>query len=286
MSAPASSAAAIVAAVDRPQILMRKGGLTAFMTGKRLPFLARPVNFGDVPKLGQLDRSCRLCDGQKMKLSPLSVDPQDAPWDADFCEKFAQLLAWRRDVRHFRGDPVPPALLTQLIELACLSPSVGNAQPWRFVLVEAPARRAAIIANFEACNADALAACEPARQESYAALKLAGLREAPVHLAVFCEEAPEDGHGLGRQTMPEMLRYSVVCAVHALWLAARCQGLGVGWVSILDPQRVGATLERPDSQILVAYLCIGWPMDDHLTPELQRRGWQHRHPTQRFLTRL
>ncbi|MGL4975902.1 MAG: 5,6-dimethylbenzimidazole synthase, partial [Bosea sp. (in: a-proteobacteria)] len=133
--------------------------------------------------------------------------------DEGFRETFTQLLAWRRDVRHFRRDPVPDALVTQLIDLACLSPSVGNAQPWRFVLVETPERRAAVIANFEASNAAALAACEPEKQESYAALKLAGLREAPIHLAVFCDEDPSAGHGLGRQTMPEMLRYSVVCAV-------------------------------------------------------------------------
>ncbi len=203
-----------------------------------------------------------------------------------FREALVQLLAWRRDVRHFRRDPVPDALVIELVELACLSPSVGNAQPWRFVLVETPEKRAAIIANFEASNMKALAACEPARQESYAALKLAGLREAPVHLAVFCEEAPSAGHGLGRQTMPEMLRYSVVCAVHALWLAARSHGLGVGWVSILDPAQACATLEQPESRTLVAYLCIGWPQDVHLTPELQRRGWQDRLPSREFLNRL
>lgn len=221
------------------------------------------------------------------------MNPEDSPafasaafQDDRFRETFAQLLAWRRDVRHFRSDPVSDALVLRLIELACLSPSVGNAQPWHFVLVETAARRAAIIENFESSNRAALAACDPSRQQSYAALKLAGLHEAPVHLAVFCSEDPHAGHGLGRQSMPEMLRYSVVCAVHSLWLAARSHGLGVGWVSILDPAQVCRTLAQPEGRTLIAYLCLGWPQEDHPTPELQRRGWQDRLPPKDFLSRM
>ena len=121
---------------------------------------------------------------------------------------------------------------------------------------------------------------------SYAALKLAGLREAPVHLAVFCDETTPTGHGLGRQTMPEMLRYSVVCAVHTLWLAAQARGLGVGWVSILDPVAVRDCLDVWPDWTLVAYLCIGWPQEAHAVPELERRGWQERLPAETFcLTR-
>ncbi|HNB29207.1 MAG TPA: 5,6-dimethylbenzimidazole synthase, partial [Alphaproteobacteria bacterium] len=125
-----------------------------------------------------------------------------------FRSEFRDLLRWRRDVRHFRNDPIPEALVDELLDLACLAPSVGNAQPWRFVSVDAAENRAAIIANFAHANERALAGYQGERAQLYAGLKLAGLKEAPRHLAVFCDEATAQGAGLGRQTMPETLRYS------------------------------------------------------------------------------
>jgi 5,6-dimethylbenzimidazole synthase len=193
-----------------------------------------------------------------------------------FRHELRQLLRWRRDVRHFRTDPVEPATIDELLDLACLAPSVGNAQPWRFVSVDDPANRAAIIANFNEANQRALAGYHGERAQLYAGLKLAGLQEAPRHLAVFCDESTAQGSGLGRQTMPETLRYSVVIAVHTLWLAARTRGLGVGWVSILDPVAAAQTLRVPEGWSLVAYLCLGWPAENHEVPELQRVGWQAR----------
>ena len=187
-----------------------------------------------------------------------------------------ELLRWRRDVRQFRTDPIPEAMVEELLDLACLAPSVGNAQPWRFVSVDDPANRAAIVANFNDANQRALAGYHGERAQLYAGLKLAGLQEAPRHLAVFCDESTAQGSGLGRQTMPETLRYSDVLAVHTLWLAARTRGLGVGWVSILDPDAATRQLHVPDGWILVAYLCLGWPVEDHDEPELQRTGWQAR----------
>ncbi len=193
-----------------------------------------------------------------------------------FRSEFRDLLRWRRDVRHFRTDPIAEALVDELLDLACLAPSVGNAQPWRFVSVDAAANRAAIIANFERANERALSGYQGERAQLYAGLKLAGLKEAPRHLAVFCDEATAQGAGLGRQTMPETLRYSAVLAVHTLWLAARVRGLGIGWVSILDPQEAAQQLAVPQDWTLVAYLCLGWPTEDHDQPELQRLGWQAR----------
>ncbi len=199
-------------------------------------------------------------------------------FDRSFCDSLAALLAWRRDVRRFRRDPVDPATFARLLDLASLAPSVGNAQPWRFVTVDDPARRAAVIENFERCNHAALGSYSGERAALYAQLKLAGLKEAPVHLAVFADEDPAAGCGLGRATMPETLRYSAVLAVHTLWLAARAEGIGVGWVSILDPADVAAVLEVPETWALVAYLCIGHPEEEHLDPELERHGWQAREP--------
>lgn len=179
-------------------------------------------------------------------------------------------------MRRFRTDPIPAALVEELLDLACLAPSVGNAQPWRFVSVDDPANRAAIIANFNAANERALAGYHGERARLYAGLKLAGLQEAPRHLAVFCDERTTQGRGLGRQTMPETLRYSAVLAVHTLWLAARTRGIGIGWVSILDAEAATRQLRVPGGWVLVAYLCLGWPVEEQDEPELQRAGWQAR----------
>jgi 5,6-dimethylbenzimidazole synthase len=144
------------------------------------------------------------------------------------------------------------------------------------VTVEAPARRAAMRANFAACNAAALARQGSDRAARYAALKLAGLDEAPCHLAVFTEPDPAQGHGLGRATMPETIAYSAVLAIHTLWLAARAQGLGLGWVSILDPQAVIAALDVPADWHFIGYFCLGVAATEHDTPELERTGWEQR----------
>jgi 5,6-dimethylbenzimidazole synthase len=195
-------------------------------------------------------------------------------YDSGFCERLSELFAWRRDVRRFKTDPLPAPLIESLVRTAALAPSVGNSQPWRFVSVESESARAAIIASFNACNAAALKSYEGERAALYARLKLAGLQEAPVHLAVFCDHAVEAGFGLGRKTMPETLDYSVVAAIHTLWLAARAQGIGVGWVSILDPAEVCRVLDVPPSWKLIAYLCAGFPEEEHLDPELARHQWQ------------
>src|SRR5260370_10073630 len=206
----------------------------------------------------------------------------EAPqFGAAFRAEFAELLAWRRDVRRFRaGEPPDEATLDALFELAALAPSVGNCQPTRFVRGDDAARRKAVVANFEAANREALGAYAGERAELYARLKLAGLNEAPIHLAVFCDEATEQGHGLGQRTMPETRRYSAVCALYAFWLAARVRGLGVGWVSILDPRLIADCLDVPRSWAFIAYLCVGWPQEEHVRPELERAGWQKRqtHP--------
>ena len=207
----------------------------------------------------------------------------EAPrFDAAFRARFAELLAWRRDVRHFRAGEAPDeGMLAELLDLAALAPSVGNCQPTRFVRVDDEARRAAICANFEAANRRALGAHDGERAQLYAKLKLAGLRDAPIHLAVFCDEATE--HGLGALTMPETRRYSTVCALYTFWLAARARGVGVGWVSILDPGGIAEALDVPRAWTFIGYLCVGFPREEHLVPELERAGWQRReaHPVLR-----
>jgi 5,6-dimethylbenzimidazole synthase len=106
-----------------------------------------------------------------------------------------------------------------------------------------------------------------------------------VQIAVFCDRATAQGAGLGRRTMPETLDYSVVTAIHTLWLAARAEGLGVGWVSILDPARMTEILDVPQDWVFIGHLCVGYPMTEDDTPALERAGWEHRHPTEGVVLR-
>jgi 5,6-dimethylbenzimidazole synthase len=206
-------------------------------------------------------------------------------FDAAFVSRLEDLFMWRRDVRRFGPDAIPPERLGWLLEMANLAPSVGLSQPWRFVLVDDPGRRAAVRDSFETCNARALAGQDGERAPRYARLKLAGLDEAPCHLAVFAEPAPEQGHGLGRMTMPETTVYSAVMAIHTLWLAARAVKLGLGWVSILDPEAVTRVLDVPAAWMLVGYFCLGYPLEETETPELERFGWEVRRPADGFVIR-
>jgi 5,6-dimethylbenzimidazole synthase len=217
---------------------------------------------------------------QMMTTEPIppgvTTEPAEPTFGPQFREQFEVLLAWRRDVRRFRRDPLPDGLLEQLLGLAELAPSVGLSQPWRFVRVMRTESRQRIRANFEAANASALAGYSGERATLYARLKLAGLEEAPEQLAVFAESDPAQGHGLGRQTMPETLLYSTVCAVHTLWLAARAAGIGLGWVSILNPEAAARDLAVPENWRFVAYLCLGYPEEAQEEPELARHGWEKR----------
>ena len=194
-----------------------------------------------------------------------------------------ELLRWRRDVRGFLTDPIDEAEIRSLLEAAQLAPSVGLSQPWRFVRVRTPKVRAAVRACFERCNAEALAGYDGEQAALYAKLKLSGLDDAPVQIAVFCVDNVETGHGLGRRTMPETAAYSVVTAVHTLWLTARAKGIGMGWVSIVDPDEIASALSVPPGWRLIAYLCLGKPTADHDSPELERAGWEHRLPLEAVL---
>ena len=206
-------------------------------------------------------------------------------FDAAFRARLRDLLTWRRDVRRFRADRPAEGTLERLIDLACLAPSVGLSQPWRFVIVDDDARRLAVRENFTRCNGEALADYGGSRAAHYARLKLAGLDEAPLHVAVFADRETPQGSFLGRRTMPEMAEYSVVAAVHTIWLAARAEGLGMGWVSILDPAAVAAALDVPASWRLIGYFCLGYPSDEDTVPALERSGWETRRPPGNFILR-
>lgn len=206
-----------------------------------------------------------------------TAQPDTPPsFDRAFRDRLSDLLRWRRDVRHFSTEPVDPAMLDRCLTAFQLAPSVGLSEPWRIVRVESPAMRDRARANFEETNAKALQGYAGDRAKLYSGLKLAGMREAPVQLAVFSAEGTDKGAGLGAGTMPEMRAYSVVTAIAFFWLALRSEGLGLGWVSILDAPRLSHDLEVPPDWRLVAYLCIGHPLADDCTPELERVGWEKR----------
>ncbi len=209
-----------------------------------------------------------------------TAGPPRAPdFGPAFRAEFMELLRWRRDVRRFETTPLPEGTAERLFDLAGLAPSVGLSQPWRFVLTDAPARRAAVRACFERCNADALKSYSDERAALYARLKLAGLREAPCQFAVFADPETPQGHGLGRRTMPAMIQYSAVTAIHTIWLAARAEGIGMGWVSILDPPEIAAILETPPAWTLIGYFCLGYPLETEIAPRLETEGWESRTPS-------
>jgi 5,6-dimethylbenzimidazole synthase len=190
-----------------------------------------------------------------------------------------RVIAGRRDVRRgFLATPLPQDLLDRLLSAAHSAPSVGLMQPTRFIVVRDLRIRRSIHAAFEQSNAAASAAYEHARREQYDALKLEGILEAPLNLCVVCDADSSRGHQLGRRTMPETAVYSTVCAIQNFWLAARAEGVGVGWVSILDPSKLHEILAIPVHITLVAYLCLGYVDRFAAAPELERLGWENRIP--------
>lgn len=198
---------------------------------------------------------------------------------AAFVNELDALFRQRRDVRRFLSTPIDEAIVTEILATSCTAPSVGLSQPTRLLRLKSPPVRDSILANFEAANDKALKGYESDRAKLYATLKLAGLRDAPVQLAVFCDTTTSKGAGLGSRSMPETLVYSTVCAIMTMWLAASARGLGLGWVSIFDVEALHSQLAAPTNWTFVGCLCLGWPQEYHLDPELERAGWEQRNPS-------
>lgn len=183
----------------------------------------------------------------------------------------------RRDVRSgFLPDPLPQQLLLRLLNSAHQAPSVGLMQPWRFVVVRSRAIREQVFAAFQDASSAEHKTYTGERAELYSRLTLEGILTAPINLAVVCDCESLRGHSLGRHTMPETAVYSAVCAIQNLWLSARVEGVGLGWVSIIDPERVKNILHIPPSKSLVGYFCMGFVEKFADMPELERAGWEKR----------
>jgi 5,6-dimethylbenzimidazole synthase len=183
----------------------------------------------------------------------------------------------RRDVRRgFLPEKLPDDVLYRLLQAAHSAPSVGLMQPWRFIVIRDISIRRAVHKIFIDANENALATYEGKQQQNYVGMKLEGILEAPQNLCIVCDSHSSQGHRLGRHTMPETATYSTVCAVQNLWLAARAEGIGVGWVSILEPHLLRNTLNIPKEITPVAYLCLGYVESFANEPDLERFGWEKR----------
>lgn len=195
-----------------------------------------------------------------------------------FSESDSQILAdiirLRRDIRgnRFNDKPVSQATVDSLLNAAMLAPSVGYSQPWQFVVIRDLATKKAVQQTFSEENASGSQQFSGDKRAQYDTLKLEGIIEAPINLAVFYQ--PSTVAVLGQTSMPEMGKFSVVCAIQNLWLMARSLNIGVGWVSILDPLKVKDILNAPAASELIGYLCLGY-VDEFLDePELKQKGWQ------------
>lgn len=203
-------------------------------------------------------------------------------FSAEDSEKLLQLMRARRDVRGNRfqsQQDISDQDVENILQSALQAPSVGFSQPWEFVLVKEESSRRQVAESFFEENEKAKALFrdgryQEAQLEQYQALKLEGIIESPLNIAVFYN--PKQGPVLGQTSMPEMGRYSVVCAVQNMWLMARSLNIGMGWVSILDPEKVKHIVNAPADRELIAYLCLGHVDHFYHKPELETLGWEKR----------
>jgi 5,6-dimethylbenzimidazole synthase len=188
----------------------------------------------------------------------------------------------RRDIRHFRSDPIPNEALARIIQAAHHGPSVGFMQPWDFVLIRDKSVRQEVQKLFQREREAAACFYDEPRRSQYLSLKLEGILDSPVNLCVTCDPTRGDVV-LGRNAVPETDIYSTCCAVENLWLAARSEGIGVGWVSILKLPQLRKLLGIPAHIVPVAYLCLGYPVEFQDRPLLESVGWRQRIPLEELL---
>ncbi|MBB4141960.1 5,6-dimethylbenzimidazole synthase [Rhizobium rhizoryzae] len=196
---------------------------------------------------------------------------------ADAREAVYRAIHTRRDVRdQFLSDPLPDDLVRRLLKAAHAAPSVGFMQPWSFILVRSEETKQAAWKAFSKANAEAEAMFADEKRDLYRSLKLEGIRKAPLSIIVTCDPDRAGPVVLGRTHNPRMDVYSTVCAVQNLWLAARAEGVGVGWVSIFQDDDVRALLGIPERIQIVAWLCLGYVRELYQEPELAVKGWRQR----------
>jgi len=213
-------------------------------------------------------------ENQKEQFAPMA----QAFSDADRAAVYSAIFN-RRDVRgQFLPTPVPDAVLSRVLMAAHHAPSVGFMQPWNFLLVRSEAVKQRVHQVFATANDEATQMFPDAKREIYSTLKLQGILDSPINLCITCDRTRSGPVVIGRTHMPTMDLYSSVCAVQNLWLAARAEGLGVGWVSIFHEKALQDALGIPRHIVPIAYLCIGYVSHFKDKPELEKAGWLPRLP--------
>ena len=199
-------------------------------------------------------------------------------FSAQECEVVQRVIRARRDIRHFDStQAIPAAVLWNILEAAHYAPSVGFMQPWNFILIRSLETRRKVRSLFEEANQTELARLtESARKELYSQLKLEGILESDLNIAVTCDRRRDAPFVLGRAPMPETDLYSTCLAIQNMWLVARAEGVGIGWVSLIDKEATAKLLELPSHVQLVAYLCVGYPIEFKPRPMLEELGWKKR----------
>lgn len=190
----------------------------------------------------------------------------------------------RRDIRrNFLPTPIPDQVLTRMLTAAHHAGSVGFMQPWDFVVIRDRATKGAVKDLFRKANAEAATRYQGQRASLYRSLKLEGIEEAPINIGVTCSRQRGGPHVLGRSTVRDTDLYSTCCAIQNLWLAARAEGIGVGWVSILDHVALKRVLDIPKPVKVLAYLCLGYVADFATKPDLETSGWRTRIPVEELI---
>jgi len=190
----------------------------------------------------------------------------------------------RRDVRgQFKLDPIPDKAIARILNAAHHAGSVGLMQPWNFILIKDALIKQQVKDLFDKANLEAAQVYEEPLRTKYISMKLEGILEAPLNICVTCDPTRGGPHVLGRHTIPETDLYSTCCAIQNLWLAARAEGIGAGWVSILSNKELKSILKIPSHIIPVAYLCLGYVRRFLKKPELELRGWRKRESLQKLV---
>lgn len=242
------------------------------------PVDAKSEDRPDTTGLPDGKRAVSDCDRGFVMQPPVPPAPA-GPFSAAEQAAVYRAIKTRRDVRsQFTDRPVDDATLLRLLEAAHYAPSVGLMQPWNFIVTRSAEVKARVHAAFGRANIEAAAMFEADRSTLYSSIKLQGITDAPVNLCITCDRSRGGPVGLGRTHNRDMDLYSTVCAVQNLWLAARAEGIGVGWVSIFHEAEVRNILGLPERVVPVAYLCVGHVETLYQEPELQARGWARRLP--------
>ncbi|MGO8885105.1 MAG: 5,6-dimethylbenzimidazole synthase [Streptosporangiaceae bacterium] len=205
-------------------------------------------------------------------------DPASWALPAAARSALADVVAARRDVRRFRPDPVGDDVLTEILAAGHAAPSVGHSQPWRFLVVRDPQLRASAAVMADQARLAQARQLDAASGRHLRSLQLEGIREAPVGVVVCCDRRARPAGVLGRATFPDADLWSCACAIENIWLTARAHGLGLGWVTLFDPDELAALLGLPDGVVTLGWLCLGWPDERPPAPGLERHGWSRRLP--------